>query len=84
VISPNSFVQRLHATQPRKTLLISARYDLTFPPDLSALLLQEHDRWNIPYDVAILPCGHYSSGRAPFKHLVGYQTLNYFRKYLDR
>lgn len=83
VISPNSYVSRLQHSVPRKCLLISARYDLTFPPDLADLLLQEHDRWNIPYDIVLLPCGHYSSARTPFKQMVGYHTVNYFRKHLE-
>jgi hypothetical protein len=82
VISPNSYVSRLRGEAPRKCLLLSARYDLTFPPDLANLLLWEHDRWNIPYDIAFLPWGHYSSARTPFKHMVGYKTVNYFRKHL--
>jgi hypothetical protein len=84
VISPNSYVSNLQNSTRRKCLFLSAKYDLTFPPDLAALLFEEHDRWNIPHDVVYLPCGHYSSARTPFKHLVGYQTVKYFRKYLDR
>jgi len=82
VISPNSYVSRLQTGSPRKTLMISARYDLTFPPDLAQLLFNEHERWSIPYDVAHLPCGHYSSGLTPFKHLDGFLIGKYFRKYL--
>jgi hypothetical protein len=80
-ISPNSYVARLLAN-PRNRLFLTAKYDLTFPPDLAALLFEEHDRWNISYDVAHLPCGHYSSARTPFKHMVGYRTVSYFRKHL--
>jgi len=82
VISPNSYVSRLRYEDSRKYLLISARYDLTFPPDLSHLLFEEHDRHGIPYDVSFLPCGHYTSAMTPFKHRVGYLIANYFRKHL--
>ncbi len=82
VISPNSYVSRLTGETERKCLLISARYDLTFPPDLSHLLFQEHHRHGIPFDVSFLPCGHYTSALTPFKHRVGYLIAKYFRKHL--
>lgn len=81
VISPNSYVKQLRGVF-RKRLYISARYDLTFPPDLAQLLFEEHERCNVPYDVAYLPCGHYTSALAPFKYLEGYYIANYFRKHL--
>jgi dienelactone hydrolase len=81
-ISPNSYVSRLSRETERKRLLISARYDLTFPPDLSDLLFQEHHRHQVPYDVSFLPCGHYTSALTPFKHRVGYLIAKYFRKHL--
>ena len=83
VISPNSYVTRLR-NDARKSLLISAKYDLTFPPHLSALLLQEHQRCSAPYDVAYLPCGHYTSAIAPFKHLDGFFIGRYLHKHLRR
>ena len=82
VISPNSYVSRLRQSNIRKQLLISARYDLTFPPDLSRLLFEEHKRHEIPFDLSFLPCGHYTSALTPFKHRVGYLIAKYFRKHL--
>ncbi len=82
IISPNSFVRKMQKMSVRKSLFISARYDLTFPPDLAQQLFEEHGRWKIPYDVAHLPCGHYTSALAPFKYLDGYLIGNYFRKHL--
>jgi len=82
VISPNSYVPRLAQSSVRKQLLISARYDLTFPPDLSQMLFEEHKRHDIPYDVSFLPCGHYTSALTPFKHRVGYLIATYFRRHL--
>ena len=82
VISPNSYVSRMAQSNVRKQLLISARYDLTFPPHLSQLLFDEHKRHEIPYDVSFLPCGHYTSALTPFKHRVGYLIAKYFRKHL--
>jgi hypothetical protein len=68
-ISPWSFIDRL---RDRRTLMVYAKYDLTFPVDLSLKLIDEFRRRNIPLDVAVLPCGHYSTGAAPFKYLDGW------------
>lgn len=82
VISPNTYVHRLRLLARRKYLLISARYDRTFPPDLSRLLLEEHDRWELPYDAAVIPCGHYTLALTPFKHIDGYLISQYLRRNL--
>lgn len=76
-ISPWSYLER---SRGRKTLLVYAKYDLTFPVDLSRRLVDEFGRLGIPTDVAVLPCGHYSTGQAPFKFLDGY----YLARFLSR
>jgi hypothetical protein len=76
-ISPWSYLDR---ARDRKTLLVYAKYDLTFPVDLSLLLINEFRRRQIPVEVAMLPCGHYSTGRAPFKFLDAW----YLGKFLAR
>jgi pimeloyl-ACP methyl ester carboxylesterase len=68
-ISPWSYLDRVRDT---RTLLVYARYDLTFPVDLSRTLVEEFARRRLPHEVAVLPCGHYSTGSAPFKYLDGY------------
>lgn len=68
-ISPWSFIDRLH---DRKTLMVYAKYDLTFPVDLSLKLIEQLRQRGIPLEVAVLPCGHYSTGVAPFKYLDGW------------
>jgi dienelactone hydrolase len=68
-ISPWSFLDRLHGKQ---TLMVYAKYDLTFPVDLSLALVDEIRRRGHPLDVRVLPCGHYSTGAAPFKYLDGW------------
>jgi dienelactone hydrolase len=82
ILSPNVHVGRKRISNPGKRLFISALYDLTFPRNLAELLFQEHDKHNVPYDTASLPCGHYSSALAPFKYLDGYLITNYFRRNL--
>ena len=80
-ISPNSYVNRL-AGDERRGLLISARYDLSFTPELSRLLFEECDRHDLKLERAIVRCGHYTLGRAPYKYYAGYLMANYLRKYL--
>jgi dienelactone hydrolase len=76
-ISPQVYLDRI---QDKKTLLVYAKYDLTFPVDLSRELVGEFQRRGIPHELAVLPCGHYSTGVAPFKFLDGFVLA----RFLDR
>ncbi|HSO74111.1 MAG TPA: hypothetical protein VLU47_04675 [Blastocatellia bacterium] len=80
-ISPNSYIDLLSG-DARRGLLISARYDLSFTPALSRLLFDECDRKAVKLDRTVLPCGHYTLGRAPYKYYAGFLIVNYFRKHL--
>lgn len=80
-ISPNSYVHRLQGSK-RRGLLLSARYDLSFTPELSRLLFDECDKYETNLDRMILPCGHYTLGRSPYKYYAGFLFANYFRKHL--
>jgi len=78
-ISPFSYIERVgHA----RTLLVYARYDLTFPVDLSRTLVEEFRAREVPHEVTVLPCGHYSTGMAPFKFLDGYVLTRFLRRNL--
>jgi hypothetical protein len=68
-ISPWTFLDRIRAT---RTLLVYAKYDLTFPVDLSRTLVDECRRRGISHELNVLPCGHYSTGATPFKYLDAY------------
>jgi hypothetical protein len=61
---------------------VYARYDLTFPVDLSEDLIAEFARRDLPHEVTALRCGHYSSGSAPFKYVDGYVLTKFLRKNL--
>ncbi len=78
-ISPSSYLDRVRHAQ---TLLVYARYDLTFPVDLSRELIGEFQRMDLPHETAALPCGHYSTGTAPFKYLDGYLLTRFLLKHL--
>ena len=78
-ISPRWYLERL---RDRRTLLVYARYDLTFPVDLSEDLVREFRERGIPHELAVLPCGHYSSGKAPFKFLDGWVLVRFLKRAL--
>jgi dienelactone hydrolase len=78
-ISPYCFLDQV---RDKRTLLVYAKYDLTFPVDLSQQLVGEFERRGLPHQVAVLPCGHYSSGTAPFKFIDGYLLTKFLRSNL--
>jgi hypothetical protein len=78
-ISPMPFLGRLRG---RHVLLVYARYDLTFPVDLSRMLVREFELQQIPSRVAALPCGHYSTGVTPFKWLDGFTLCRFLSRSL--
>lgn len=78
-ISPWPFIDRV---RDRKVLLVYARWDQTFPVDLSRRFVAEFRARRIAHDLAVLPCGHYTTGKAPFKFLDGYHLTKFFVKRL--
>ena len=79
-ISPHWYLGRL---RDRKTLLVYARYDLTFPVDLSEDLVRAFRDLDVPHDLAVLRCGHYTSGKAPFKFVDGWILTRFLKKSLN-
>ena len=74
-ISPQPFIERIRG---RSVHLIYARYDLSFPVDLSRQFIEEFQRREVPHSATALPCGHYTTGKAPFKYLDGYTVTKFF------
>ena len=68
-ISPQPYLDRMRDT---RTLLVYARYDLTFPVRLSRQLIADFGSRGLPHESFVLPCGHYSTGVSPFKWVDGY------------
>jgi hypothetical protein len=77
-ISPIAYAEKL-ARWPKKSLFIYALYDLTFLPEFSRQIIAESLRLQLDPKVAVLPCGHYTSGETPFKFLDAY----YMASFLD-
>ena len=78
-ISPFEYLERV---RDKKTLLVYAKYDLTFPVDLSEMLVKEFSARQLPHEVFALRCGHYSTGSAPFKFIDGYVLTKFLRRNL--
>lgn len=68
-ISPENYLDHL---RQKHVLLVYARYDLSFPLHLSKELIDSFHAEGLSPSVSMLPCGHYSTGMTPFKHLDGY------------
>jgi hypothetical protein len=80
-ISPAHYLERV---RDRQTLLVYAKYDLTFPVDLSEELVRQFREQGIPHQVEVMRCGHYSIGKAPFKFVDGYILTRFLKQALRR
>jgi dienelactone hydrolase len=82
-VSPLGFANKL-AREPRRRPLrfIAARYDLTFPPDLSRAAADRLRADGHPLDMVWLPCGHYTLGESPWKYIDGWKIVTFIRKHL--
>jgi hypothetical protein len=74
-ISPIHFVHRV----PRRShaLLLTGRYDLTFPYDLSERFHRAFRKHARPHQVIVVPWGHYTSGMMPFVAITMRRVLSY-------
>jgi len=74
-ISPIHFVHRV----PRRShaLLLTGRYDLTFPYDLSERFHRAYRQHGRPHEVNVAPWGHYTSGMMPFVAITMRRVLRY-------
>jgi len=77
-ISPMSFFPQF-ARWPKKSLVVYAKYDLTFLPQFSREVIKEFEQYNLDHKVFALPCGHYSTGEAPYKYMDGWQIASFLR-----
>ena len=81
-VSPAPFIPRLLEMKPRPMRFIAARYDLTFPAEMSRQLIGEVRRLGIDLDVVWLPCGHYTLAEMPWKAIDAWKVATFFRKHL--
>jgi hypothetical protein len=81
-ISPVPFIRRLPKMAPRAMRFIAAKYDLTFPVDLSRQVIDEVRSLGIDLDVVWLPCGHYTTAEMPWKAIDAWKIATFMRKHL--
>lgn len=79
-ISPFPFMPRIARMGHRPIRFIIARYDLTFPLELSYDAIAEARRHRLPLDIVWLPCGHYTTGEMPWKAIDAWKIATFFRK----
>ena len=77
---PISQAPDLERMRGKQTLLVYARYDLSFPVTLSKQLVRDFRDRGFDPDVFILPCGHYSTGKAPFSWIDGFVLIRFLRR----
>jgi hypothetical protein len=81
-ISPVPFIPRLLKMKRRAMRFIAARYDLTFPAEMSREVIAEVRSLGIDLDVVWLPCGHYTTAELPWKAIDAWKIATFFRKHL--
>ncbi len=77
-ISPMAYFDK-YARWPKKSLIVYAKYDLTFLPQFSEQVVEEFERWDLNHRVAILPCGHYTTGETPYKYMDAWHIGRFVR-----
>ncbi len=78
-VSPMSYFEKF-ARWKRKSLIVYAKYDLTFLPEFSRQVVAEFQRHGLDHRVVALPCGHYSMGEAPYKYMDGWHLASFIGK----
>lgn len=80
-ISPMSYFDRF-ARWPKKSLIVYATYDLTFLPEFSRQVVAEFRKRQLPHKVAVLPCGHYTTGETPYKYMDAWHLVTFLNRAL--
>jgi hypothetical protein len=75
-ISPFPFIGKLKGDR-RPMLMLSGRYDLTFPAELTQQGYDEFERYSIPIRKEWLSCGHYTMGKFPFQAIAGLKIRSF-------
>ncbi|PYX28127.1 MAG: abhydrolase domain-containing 18 [Acidobacteria bacterium] len=77
-ISPMSYFAQFSRWHKR-SLIIYAKYDLTFLPEFSRQVVEQFERHGLDHKVAVLPCGHYTTGETPYKYIDGWHLASFLR-----
>jgi hypothetical protein len=52
---------------------------LTFLPEFSRQVVEQFERHGLDHKVAVLPCGHYTTGETPYKYMDGWHLASFLR-----
>ncbi len=77
-ISPMSYFEQFSRWRKR-SLIVYAKYDLTFLPEFSRQVVEQFERHGLDHKVAVLPCGHYTTGETPYKYMDGWHLASFLR-----
>ena len=77
-VSPAAYFDKF-SRWPRRSLVIYAKYDLTFLPKFSKQIVAEFARHKLDHKVVVLPCGHYTMGETPYKYMDGWHLASFLR-----
>jgi hypothetical protein len=81
-ISPMVYFDKF-ARHRRRSLVVYADYDLTFLPEFSREVVREFSAHHLDHKVVVLPCGHYTTGEAPYKYMDGWHLASFLRTAFD-
>ena len=70
-VSPMSYMEAF-ASNPRRSLVVYAQYDLTFVLKYSLDVVKNFQLHGMDYVAKVLPCGHYTTGETPYKYMDGW------------
>jgi len=80
-LSPWYYVDKFRE-DPRSHLLITAKYDLTFLPELSEKIFDRYRELDLEFHHTVLPCGHYTTAHFPHNYLDAWHVCRFLKKEL--
>ena len=78
---PYTFLAGDSSQNEQKIMVLTGKYDLSFPFELSQEAFAEFDRHGLDYELTTLPCGHYTMGQFPFYIVAGFSIVNFLRRF---
>lgn len=75
-ISPEPYIQK-YGESAKRSLFIYAEYDTSFLPEFSRQIVGQIEKHCRDYQVATLPCGHYTTGEFPYKFIDGFYLARF-------
>jgi hypothetical protein len=79
-VSPMAFMEKFAAAPDRRTLVVHAKYDLTFIEEFSLDVLKNFNHHRVNYVSKVLPCGHYTTGETPYKYMDAWYLSSFIHK----